>query len=239
MSIYFPHGWHARAQPLPPSFPPASYLHLNAAFAVFSEAMYGPSTNLALFYPNLALDAQGVALALHPRDWNALVGLAQRAGCLAPELTLTGLLTRESYNVDDEDYNDWWRSWAIDTGWSCQSTDSIHTPYGRTSESEFWRRLAVAGSGSGSARVGGNEVPWLNSEYTSFSLTGFDSTIRNLEGGGLLPTFLHELFVVLRETYNKRRDAPPPIVNPWFIVCPSIAPSLGRQSKYSCDRDWH
>jgi hypothetical protein len=172
--------------------------------------MLGEQLSLVLFYPNLAVDAHGVVLALNQRDWNALIGLAQRAGCLSAELEATGWLTRDE---EDEESSPSYRSWAMDMGGaSCPIFEAILAPYAMSP--------TTVNSGNFGALLGD-----LHSHgHTSFSISGFYPNQRNLEGGGQLPVFLHDLFVVLWETYNKRLDAPPPAADPWLHICRALVP---------------
>jgi hypothetical protein len=207
MSVFFPHGWHARAHPLP-SFPPY-FLQPSPAIIFSSLGMLGRQFDLVLFNPNLAVDAHGVVLALDQRDWNAFIGLAQRAGCLSGELEATGQLMRDFWDEpEDEESNSSYRSWVIDTGVSCPISQSIVAPYAidpTVTDSMHLKALR-------------------NRLYTSFSITGFSSSQRNLEGGGQLPIFLHDLFVVLEESYSKRLDAPTPAIDPWIHICRALVP---------------
>jgi hypothetical protein len=221
MNNFFPHGWHARAHLLP-AFPPP-HLRGKLAVAIDRNGLGATGYILALFHPNLALDAQGVALALDERDWNALVGLAHSAGCLAPELEVTGRWMRESYDEEDEDYNIIWRWWEMETEFSHGFSNTIISPYTITVE-----RRSVHNH---------NSTTLNNPGYTTFSLSGFQPTSRNLVDGRPLPQFLHEIYVVLWETYNERLDAPSHAIDPWLHMCTTLAYTLGEHPNWRCSND--
>ncbi|KAI0093596.1 hypothetical protein BDY19DRAFT_881625 [Irpex rosettiformis] len=69
-------GWHTRTTPYPS---PATFTPTRAslAFAVLRNAQADPEGfTLALFSPDLAVDARGKVLLLQKTDWDGLVGLA-------------------------------------------------------------------------------------------------------------------------------------------------------------------
>jgi len=77
-------GWFSRATPLSDNFSPSRD---KLAFSVLRNAPVDPEGfTLALFYPNLAVDATGRVLVLSDTDFSGLVNLAKRT----PDLPQTG-----------------------------------------------------------------------------------------------------------------------------------------------------
>lgn len=81
MSAMSAQGWHARAMPHPsPDFTPTKDV---LAFAVLLNAPIDPEGfTMALFQPDVAIDARGRVLQPQPQDFAALVALAQEANGL-------------------------------------------------------------------------------------------------------------------------------------------------------------
>jgi hypothetical protein len=213
-SVFIPHGWHARARTLP-SFPPP-YFQPNLALAIVEHGLAGTGIVLGLFYPNLALDAQGATLALEQRDWNALLGLGQRAGCLDPWLTAA------SGGIIDSKHGS---GWSAKTDATCQNSHSIIVPHDiPKSPRENLERQARP------------RVATLDWSWGSIWFHAWGPRRRRLDSGGLLPLSLHELMVVLTETYDLELDNLPPIITTWLNVCRKIAIDLDRHPSTLCNR---
>lgn len=91
-----PFGWHLRAKPHPDG---AAYeiKKENLVFAMKINAMLDPDgLTVALFKPNLAIDAVGRVFTLSEPDWSALANLAAQAAAL-PKANPNGLWEIRDY----------------------------------------------------------------------------------------------------------------------------------------------
>ncbi len=81
MSAVSPQGWHARAAPHPsPDFSPTNDA---LVLAVLLNAPVDPEGfTMALFQPDVAIDARGRVLQPQPQDFTALAALAQETSQL-------------------------------------------------------------------------------------------------------------------------------------------------------------
>jgi hypothetical protein len=70
-------GWHARAQPFTGTFLPTSDALVLAS--IHSTPVKPEDLTLALFTPNIAVDARGAALILEQADFDSLKSLSNRA----------------------------------------------------------------------------------------------------------------------------------------------------------------
>ncbi|KAH7338108.1 hypothetical protein B0J17DRAFT_660828 [Rhizoctonia solani] len=75
---YSPAGWYSRATPFPYELP-YEILEKNFAFGVETSSLAVQGPSLALFRPNIAVDAMGRVLMLKQVDWDTL---AEAAGVL-------------------------------------------------------------------------------------------------------------------------------------------------------------
>lgn len=70
-------GWHSRAQPFTGTFEPTRDALVLAS--IHSTPVNPEGFTLALFTPNIAVDARGAALTLEQADFDALKSLSNRA----------------------------------------------------------------------------------------------------------------------------------------------------------------
>jgi hypothetical protein len=178
--------------------------------------MIGGGVFLGLFHPNLALDSHGTTLALEQRDWNALLGLGQRAGCLDP--WLASVSGASSGNQMGDTY------WSLNSPVTCQGTDAIVVPYD----------MPMSPLKSPKQRGTSYGVATPNDRFSTIRIGAWNPGRLRLENNGLLPLSLHELFVVLGEMYTQLLDELPatrhtpfherPLLRAtWLRVCKKLA----------------